>query len=222
MKNFSKSLTSLFSEYDRVIVVDVETTGLDPRRDEIIQLAAQAVYPDGTGDAMDRLVRLSPGGYLSPFITDLTGITRKDLEERGLPKEEVAGEFAAFIAGNPLICAYNAHFDLSFLFYFLLRHGDPAVLVGKDKLDPLTVFRDRAPGCHKLSDAIFHYDVQGVNSHRAGDDVYATLGVLAALAEEKDDLLRYINLFNGPPAGKPISSVTYRRRVRGVPLYEVP
>lgn len=222
MENSLRSLDSLFERYDRVIVVDVETTGLDPRRDEIIQLAAQAVYPDGTRECFDRLVRLSPGGCLSPFITNLTGITMKDLTEKGLSKQAVAEEFGAFLQGNPVICAYNAQFDLSFLFYFLMRHGDPSVLVGKDKLDPLTVFRDRAPGCHKLSDAIAHYAVSGVNSHRADDDVAATVGVLAALAEEKDDLLRYINLFNGPPSGKPIASVTYRRRVRGVPLYEVP
>lgn len=212
---------ALFSRYDRVIVVDVETTGLDPRRDEIIQLAATAVYPDGHRDVYNELVQLSPGGYLSDFITSLTGITQRDLLTKGREKKAVASEFAAFITGNPVICAYNAQFDLSFLFYFLMRYGDAAALQGKDKLDPLTIFRDRAPGSHRLADAITHYRVRGVNSHRADDDVAATIGVLEALEREKDDLMRYINLFDGPPCGKPIASVTYKRRKAGVPLYEV-
>ncbi len=212
---------TLFETYDRLIVVDVETTGLDPRRDEIIQLAAEAVYPDGRREVFDTLVQLSPGGFVSDFITQLTGITPMDLKRKGRPKEEVARDFAAFIGGNPVIAAYNAQFDLSFLFYFLLRHGDPTALQGKDKLDPLTIFRDRTPGYHKLSDAIAYYHVKGVNSHRANDDVAATIGVLAALEAEKNDLLRYINLFDGPASGKPIASVTYRRRKNGIPLYEV-
>lgn len=212
---------TLLSRYDRLIVMDVETTGLDPRRDEIIQLAATAVYPDGHRETYNSLVQLSPGGFVSPFITNLTGITMGDLIARGKPKEEVAREFGAFIAGNPVIAAYNAQFDLSFLFYFLLRYGDAAALQGKDKLDPLAVFRDRAPGSHKLSDAIAYYKVRGVNSHRANDDVAATIGVMEKLEKEKDDLIRYINLFNAPAAGKPIASVTYKRRKNGIPLYEV-
>lgn len=52
------------------------------------------------------------------------------------------------------------------------------------------------------------------NSHRAIDDVLATVAVLQAMWEERDDLLRYINLFGYNARygleGKPISSVVYR------------
>jgi DNA polymerase-3 subunit epsilon len=112
--------------------------------------------------------------------------------------------------------AYNAHFDLSFLFYLLLRNGDPTILKGKDKLDLLTVYKDRRPFPHKLCNAIESYGLSGkvVNSHRAIDDVLATVAVMEAMAKEKDDLDRYINLFGYNPKygidGKPIGSVTYK------------
>ena len=48
---------------------------------------------------------------------DLTGITNQDLREKGVPKTRVCCDIARMIAGNTLLLAYNAHFDLSFLYY---------------------------------------------------------------------------------------------------------
>ena len=125
--------------------------------------------------------------------------------------------------------AYNAHFDLSFLFYLLLRSGDPAILKGKDKLDLLTVYKDRHPYPHRLCSAIEQYGLSGkvVNSHRAVDDVIATVAVMEEMEKEKDDLPRYVNLFGYNPKygveGKPISSVTYKPQPYDpvAPLYEI-
>ena len=120
------------------------------------------------------------------------------------------------VSGNTLLLAYNAHFDLSFLFYLLLRNGDPAILKGKDKLDLLTVYKDRRNYPHKLCNAIDAYGLTGkvVNSHRAVDDVLATLEVMKAMEAERPDLLCYVNLFGYHPTyglgSKPIGSVTYK------------
>ena len=176
----------------------------------------------------DELVALSPGGFVPPKIEQLTGISTQDLRERGLPKTRVARDIAELIRGNTLLLAYNAHFDLSFLFYFLLRHGDPAVLKGKDKIDLLTVYRDRRSFPHKLADAIESYGLSGkvVNSHRAVDDVLATLEVMRAMEQEKTDLKNYVNLFGYIPKfgidGKPIGSVNYKPQPYDSPraLYE--
>ena len=136
---------SLFQKYDRLVLFDTETTGLQFSRDEIIEFAAVVVelvngVPTITRE-YDELVALSPGGFVPPKITELTGISTQDLREKGLPKTRVCRDIAELIAGNTLLLAYNAHFDLSFLFYMLLRHGDPAILKGKDKLDLLTYTR---------------------------------------------------------------------------------
>lgn len=227
-----ENLKELLQQYEKLVLFDTETTGLFFRRDEIIEFAAVTVeLVDGVAKVTrqyDELVALSPGGFVPPKIQELTGISTQDLRERGLSKERICRDIAELISGNTLLLAYNAHFDLSFLFYLLLRSGDPSILKGKDKLDLLTVYKDRHSYPHRLSNAIEQYGLSGkvVNSHRAIDDVLATLAVLEQMQEEKNDLLRYINLFGYNPKygveGKAISSVNYRPQPYNPakPLYE--
>ena len=225
-------LNSLFSKYQRLVLFDTETTGLSYTRDQIIEFAAIAVEQvDGVPTVVreyDELVTLSPGSFVPPEIQKLTGITDQDIRERGLSKTRVCRDIAELVAGNTLLLAYNAHFDLSFLFYLLLRNGDPTILKGKDKLDLLTVYKDRRPYPHKLCSAIEAYGLTGkvVNSHRAVDDVIATVAVMEEMEKEKDDLHCYVNLFGYNPKygvdGKPIGTVTYKPQPYNSrrPLYE--
>lgn len=211
---------ALFAKYDRLVLFDTETTGLLFSRDEIIEFAAVVVEQRGGVPTVvreyDELIALSPGGFVPPKIEQLTGISTQDLREKGLPKTRVARDIAEIIQGNTLLLAYNAHFDLSFLYYFLLRHGDPMILKGKDKLDLLTVYKDRKPFPHKLCNAIDAYGLTGkvVNSHRAVDDCVATVAVMEEMEKERPDLERYVNLFGFNPKygvdGKPIGTVTYK------------
>lgn len=225
------SFDSLFAKYDRLVLFDTETTGLMFAQDEIIEFAA-VVLERRNGQTQvvqeyDELIALSSGGFVPPKITELTGISTQDLRERGLPKTRVACDIAQMLQGNTLLLAYNAHFDLSFLFYFLLRDGEPSILKGKDKLDLLTVYKDRKPYPHKLCSAIDAYGLTGKvkNSHRAVDDVLATVAVMEEMEKEKDDLINYVNLFGYNPKygveGKPIGSVTYQpqRYDPPAPLY---
>ena len=225
-------LEKLFSRYDRLVLFDTETTGLAYSRDEIIEFAAVVLEMQNgqvtVVEEYDELVTLSPGGFIPGMIEQLTGITNRDVRERGIPKTRVCCDIARMIAGNTLLLAYNAHFDLSFLYYMLLRDGDPTILKGKDKLDLLTVYKDRRSYPHKLCNAIDAYDLSGkvVNSHRAVDDVLATVEVMKAMEAERDDLDRYINLFGHHPDygvdGKKIGSVCYKPQPYDapVPLYE--
>ncbi len=216
MANFE----GLFQKYDKLVLFDTETTGLQFARDEIIEFAAVVVEQQNGRAAVtreyDELITLSPGNFVPENIQQLTGITNEDIRQRGIPKEQVCRDIARLLEGNALLLAYNAHFDLSFLFYLLLRHGDPTVLKGKDKLDLLTVYRDRKPYPHKLASAIEAYGLSGqvVNSHRAVDDVIATVAVMRRMEAERDDLMNYVNLFGFNPKygvdGKKIGSVEYK------------
>ena len=223
----------LFARYDKLLLFDTETTGLRFDRDEIIEFAAVLVekvngIPQVTRE-YDELITLSPGMTVPPEIEKLTGISNEDIAARGISKNRLCRDIADMVSGNTLLLAYNAHFDLSFLFYLLLRSGDPGILKGKDKLDLLTVYKDRHSYPHKLCNAIEVYDLAGkvVNSHRAVDDVLATVAVMEAMEQEKDDILRYVNLFGYNPkygvSGKPIGSVTYKpqRFDPPMPLYEI-
>ena len=214
------AFSKLFDQYDRLVLFDTETTGLFFSRDEIIEFAA-VVVEQRDGEAVvvkeyDELICLTPGNTVPPKIQQLTGISTQDILERGIPKEQVCRDIAEMVSGNTLLLAYNAHFDLSFLFYLLLRSGDPAILKGKDKLDLLTVYKDRRSYPHKLCNAIDAYGLAGkvVNSHRAVDDVLATVAVMEEMEKEKDDLLCYVNLFGYNAKygidGNPIGSVTYK------------
>jgi DNA polymerase-3 subunit epsilon len=226
-------LDTLFERYDKLMIFDTETTGLIYSRDEIIEFAAVVLEKQGgkvvVTEEYDELIALSPGSFIPPEIVNLTGITNEDVAQRGISKDKLCGDIARMLTGNTLILAYNAHFDLCFLFYLLLRHGDVSVLKGKDKLDLLTTYKDRRSYPHKLCNAIEAYGLadQVVNSHRAVDDVLATVAVMQAMEDEKNDLHRYINLFGYNPkygiSGKPIGSVTYKPQHYDppAPLYEL-
>jgi DNA polymerase III epsilon subunit-like protein len=214
------NIGSLMGKYDKCVIFDTETPGLSFPRDEIIEFSAVVLEKQGeeviVAREYDNLVTLTPGNTVPANIEKLTGISTLDILQRGIPKAQVCADIAEMFAGNTLLLAYNAHFDLSFLFYLLLRNGDPTILKGKDKLDLLTVYKDRRPFPHKLCNAIDAYGLSGkvVNSHRAIDDVLATVAVMEAMANERDDLEKYINLFGYNPKygidGKPIGSVTYK------------
>ena len=213
-------LDTLFAKYDRLMLFDTETTGLVFHQDQIIEFAAVVVEKQKgeivVTEEYDELIALKPGTVVPPMIENLTGISTADLKEKGIPKEQLCKDISRMIAGNTLLLAYNAHFDLSFLFYLLMQEGNPAILKGKDKLDLLTVYKDRHSYPHKLCNAIEVYNLSDkvVNSHRAVDDVLATVEVMKAMELEKADLEYYVNLFGYNPKygvqGKRIGPVTYK------------
>ena len=225
-------MEELFKQFDRVVVFDTETTGIEFGQDEIIELGAVCLTAEGEQDSMDFLIHLSPGKVLPPFITELTGITEIQLAQEGVEKETAALRFAEMLeeAEQPLLVAYNAQFDLNFLYYFLRPFQKLEVLRKSRFLDAMTIYRDRRDYPHKLCNAIEAYGLeeQAVNSHRAVDDARATVCLLEAMAAERKDLLRYLDLFGYNArygvSGRRISSVTYRAQPyqRTCPLYELP
>ncbi len=227
------AFNSLAEKYHRLVLFDTETTGLSSSRDEIIEFAAVVLDKQGDGFVLtreyDELIQLSSGAVIPPEIVKLTGITNEAVAERGIEKEKLCEDIAEMVAGKTLLLAYNAQFDLCFLYYLLLRHGDPAILQGKDKLDLYTVYKHRHSYPHKLCNAIEVYGLSDkvVNSHRAVDDVLATVAVMEEMEKEKDDFLRYVNLFGYNAkygiSGKPIRSITYKPQGFDpkYPLYEM-
>ena len=152
------------------------------------------------------------------------------LEKEGVEWATAAQAFCRLLETErpTLLCAYNAQFDLNFLYYLLKPLGLVSVLRKPRFLDALTVYRDRRDYPHKLCNAIEAYGLtEAENSHRAVDDARATVLLLEAMAAERDDLDRYVDLFGYSPkygvSGRRIASVEYRpqpyQRVR--PLYEV-
>lgn len=224
-------MEQLWERFDRIVIFDTETTGIEFGKDRIIELGAVSLERGEEADSLNVLIRLPEGQHLPSFITQLTGITEQQLLSEGVEQAEAVESFCRLLEGaeRPLLVAYNAQFDLNFLYYFLQPYGRVSVLRAPHFLDALTVYKDRRDYPHKLCHAIEAYDLQDrvVNSHRAVDDARATVALLEAMTEERDDLFRYIDLFGTHPKygmnGKKIASVTYRKqpweRIR--PLYEL-
>ena len=210
----SDSLQSLFSRCDSVLVFDTETSGLSWQRDEIIEFSAIRLTASGT-EEVDEFIRCTRS--LPPRIVELTGITDELLREEGIGKQAFAELLAALLTPGTMLAAYNAQFDLLFLYSFLQKYGDARLLQDKPKLD-----------LHRLCNAIEQYDLQDrvTNSHRAIDDVRATVEVLRAMGTERDDLERYVDLFGYSSkygiSGPRISSVRYLPQgyePKAAPLY---
>lgn len=223
-------MMELWNHFDRLVMFDTETTGIAFGKDRIIEIGAVALERDGERGSFNALLRLPEGQTLPPFITQLTGITDDQLTREGVDDSTAAEGLCRLLEGaeRPLLSAYNAQFDLNFLYYLLRPLGLLPVLQKPRFLDALTVYRDRRDYPHKLCNAIEAYGLtEAENSHRAVDDARAAVLLLEAMAAEKDDLLQYIDLFGVHPkygvSGRKISSVTYCPQPydRRTPLYEL-
>lgn len=94
-----------------LIVLDTETTGIDPTRHSVIELAAArvAIAKDGSVCALQilRTGMRDPGTPLSPTIRSLTGLSDADLKGRNIDPESLV----AFLAQANGVIAFNAAFD---------------------------------------------------------------------------------------------------------------
>jgi DNA polymerase-3 subunit epsilon/ATP-dependent DNA helicase DinG len=99
-----------------IVSLDLETTGLDPQKDAIIEIGA--IRFDGNRIENEFTTLINPGRHIPDFITGLTGIS--DEMVRQAPHiHDILGELASFIGDAPIL-GHNIQFDLSFLKKFKL------------------------------------------------------------------------------------------------------
>lgn len=97
---------------NRFVVIDIETTGLDPRYDDIIELSALRVIDGEIEEEFSELINI---GYdVSGFITEYTGISNKMLK-RAETIDKVLPRFLTFVGEDSLV-GYNVHFDVNFIY----------------------------------------------------------------------------------------------------------
>jgi DNA polymerase-3 subunit epsilon len=150
----------------RQIVLDTETTGLEPTRGHrIIEIGCvELLNRRHTGRTFHHY--LDPGRDIEDAAQAVHGITREQLA--GKPKfEEIAGELAEFLDGGEII-AHNASFDIAFLELEFARLSAATPVRVRELcriLDTLTLARELHPGQRNSLDALCkRYDVD--NSHR--------------------------------------------------------
>ena len=105
------------------VVIDIETSGLNPDKDQIIELAGVKVTKEGQSYLKSLVKANNP---LPKNIVDLTGITDEKLQRKGKSLKEALQEFLDFIGDLELV-GYNVNFDLRFLNTYLKKSGLPLI-----------------------------------------------------------------------------------------------
>lgn len=162
------------------IVADLETTGLSPENDEVLELAALKVTPDGsiTGE-FSTLVRVSR--QVPAEITRLTGITQDAIDNNGRPSVDAMKAFAAFVGAYPIFF-HNAPFDQG----FLKKAASRANMKFENPVhDTLPLARQAWPSLdtYKLA-TLAQRAGAAVPTHRALEDARAALAVLLAARQK--------------------------------------
>lgn len=162
------------------VVFDLETTGLDSKMDEIIEIGALKVVDNQVVDTFEMFVR--PKTCISPFITHLTGITNEMVKEASRV-EEVLPLFLEFVDGFVLV-GHNVNFDVNFIYdasmcLFLKPFSN-------DFIDTLRLSRKLLKNLyrHKLGEIAHYYGIDTTGSHRSLKDVEMTLAIFYKLQEE--------------------------------------
>ena len=159
------------------IAFDVETTGLNPAENEIIEIGALKVREGKVAERFMELVRpLSP---VSPSITALTGITNQ-MVSSARSRHDVISDFLAF-CGEDILIGHNVSFDYSFVKTSAATEGHH---IEKSGIDTLKI----AQKVHKdlesrsLESLCRYYHIENRSAHRAYHDALATAKLYQTLA----------------------------------------
>lgn len=166
--------------YERLVVIDLETTGLDEYRDDIIEVGAVRIENGRITEQFEQLV--NPGRPIPLPITKLTGIRDEDV--RGQPKwMQVLPRLSSFIGHHTLVAHY-APFERKFL--AAKTHGT----LRNEILDTLELARILLPteDHHDLESLIRKFNLAEQEQHRAADDARMTALLWLVLLEELDKL----------------------------------
>ena len=156
-------------------VLDIETTGVNPARDSIIEVAVIRFETQG-GVTWERVLHelVRPSGNIPKQIRELTGITNEtvadaDTIDRVLPR------VAAFVGDARIVC-HNAHFDRRFIERNARLMG--MTFAGNEWVCTMTMAK-RVPlgGPYGLDAVAERLDLPERGRHRALDDCRATVGV---------------------------------------------
>lgn len=165
-----------------IIFVDVETTGINPTEDRIIELGIIFYDKEGKREAKNYL--LNPGTVVTN--SDIHGITN-DLLKDAPTFAEIANELVTYFNGANIFCAYNFRFDFSFLQAEFNRVGIDLNTEKYVFIDPFEIYKKYVP--HTLAGAYKYYTGQVLeNAHRALDDIKATEEILRKQQSMYSDL----------------------------------
>lgn len=161
------------------VALDLETTGLRPLSDHILEIGAVKVEEGEVTGTFETFI--DSGIAIPPRITELTGITEKMVEGSPGPGEAI-GKFLEF-SGESVLLGHNILFDYSFMKRNVINLGGTYERKGLDTLSIARICLPGLPG-KSLDKVAAHYGIPQEHHHRALDDAMTAARLYERLKEE--------------------------------------
>ena len=193
---YNMGMTFPISLQRPLVVFDLETTGLFPRKDRIVELAAIKTYPDGREETLELL--LNPTIPIPPDATAVHGISDEDVRECPTFADK-ADEIYSFFEGTDISGFNSDRYDIPCLEEEFFRVGRNFAAAVKCRVDVQRIYHKMEP--RDLTSAVALYCHRDhIGAHGALADARATLDVLKAQLVRTDG--RYAEL-----AGKDVAAL---------------
>lgn len=167
-----------------IVCFDLETTGIDPATDRIVEISVLKVDPDGTRTVRTR--RVNPGRPIPAGATAVHGIRDEDVADEP-PFRQLARGLLELI-GDADLAGFNvSRFDIPMLDREFRECGLDLGLSGRHVVDSMTIFHRMEP--RDLSAATrFYLDRELTDAHSAEADVAASFEILEAQLARYEEL----------------------------------
>lgn len=172
------------------VVCDVETTGLSPQREAIIEIALVKIENLKITDKYATL--LNPNRFIPRYITEMTGIKNEDVQNSPTFRD-ISYKLQEFI-GDAVFVAHNAKFDYNFLLHSFLREEEMPVRLQTLCTQRLSKRIFAGIGKTSLSALTRFFGFRNTAKHRALGDAKVTAHILLKLIEEGKNKFKFETL----------------------------
>ena len=173
---------SLLDNIDNYTIIDIETTGLDPKVDEIIEISALKVRDNKIISEYSTLI--NPQQEINDFIINLTGITNEMVKDKPTIKNSL-NDYFNFL-DNDVIIGHNINFDINFLYDNSIKYYDKPF--ENDYIDTLRLSRKYLSlENNKLETIANFFKIDYSGAHRSLKDCYITFSVYNELKKRLTD-----------------------------------
>ena len=198
---------------EEIIVFDTETTGLNVFQDDIIEIAAIRIKGgEVVGEPLDLYIETDKP--ILPMLGDKENPMYAIYHEKMstgelLSPSDALRRFLAYVGTSPIL-GHNANYDYNILDNNLQRYCNDTMQAHDIRcFDSLKLIRLLAPSLHsyKLESLLETFQLAGVNSHQAIDDVKATVSLVRLCAEKAREKQAQQEAFIRHPKVKPFANV---------------
>lgn len=167
--------------FSKFVVIDIETTGVDPNKDKIISVGAIKTNEKQKPFFFYKLVKID--SKIPKRISDLTDITDSLLDEKGISLHSVLKQLKNFI-GDRVIIGYNLPFDINFLELAFKKVNEERMFNSTKDILPVIKRANKFLDDYHLNTVLEEYDINNRKPHNAKWDAEATWKLVARFIDD--------------------------------------